>query len=209
MDFLFDGPAEARTTILFAHGAGAPMDSASMQASAVALAGEGFRVARFEFAYMAARRSGVRKPPPRAETLIPEYEAAVAALGASGRLVIGGKSMGGRVASLVADRLRAGDAVRGLLCLGYPFHPPGKPEQLRTAHLAALAIPTLICQGTRDEFGTREEVASYALSDRIEILWLEDGDHDLKPRKSVSGFSAGDHLKTMARAVHDWSARIG
>ena len=79
MDFLFDGPAEARTTILFAHGAGAPMDSASMQASAVALAGEGFRVARFEFAYMAARRSGVRKPPPRAETLIPEYEAAVAA----------------------------------------------------------------------------------------------------------------------------------
>ncbi len=209
MDFLFDGPAEARTTILFAHGAGAPMDSASMQASAVALAGEGFRVARFEFAYMAARRSGVRKPPPRAETLIPEYEAAVAALGASGRLVIGGKSMGGRVASLVADRLRAMDAVSGLLCLGYPFHPPGKPEQLRTAHLAALATPTLICQGTRDEFGTREEVARYTLSDRIEILWLEDGDHDLKPRKSVSGFSAGDHLKTMARAVHDWSARIG
>ncbi len=209
MDFLFDGPAEARTTILFAHGAGAPMDSASMQAAAAALAAEGFRVARFEFAYMAARRIGVRKPPPRAETLIPEYEAAVAALGASGRLIIGGKSMGGRVASLVADRLRARDAVRGLLCLGYPFHPPGKPEQLRTAHLAALATPALICQGTRDEFGTREEVASYALSDRIEILWLEDGDHDLKPRKSVSGFSAGDHLKTMARAVRDWSARIG
>lgn len=207
MDFLFDGPAAARTTILLAHGAGAPMDSASMNAAAAALAAEGFRVARFEFAYMAARRTGTRKPPPRAETLSPEYEAAVTALG-GGRLIVGGKSMGGRVASMVADGLFAKGAVRGLLCLGYPFHPPAKPAQLRTAHLAALVTPTLICQGTRDEFGTREEVAGYALSDRIEVLWLEDGDHDLKPRRSVSGFSAGDHLKTMARAVRAWADRI-
>lgn len=207
MYFLFDGPAAARTTILLAHGAGAPMDSASMNAAAAALAAEGFRVARFEFAYMAARRTGTRKPPPRAETLSPEYEAAVTALG-GGRLIVGGKSMGGRVASMVADGLFAKGAVRGLLCLGYPFHPPAKPAQLRTAHLAALVTPTLICQGTRDEFGTREEVAGYALSDRIEVLWLEDGDHDLKPRRSVSGFSAGDHLKTMARAVRDWADRI-
>lgn len=207
MDFLFDGPAAARTTILLAHGAGAPMDSASMNAAAAALAAEGFRVARFEFAYMAARRTGTRKPPPRAETLSPEYEAAVTALG-GGRLIVGGKSMGGRVASMVADGLFAKGAVRGLLCLGYPFHPPAKPAQLRTAHLAALVTPTLICQGTRDEFGTREEVAGYALSDRIEVLWLEDGDHDLKPRRSVSGFSAGDHLKTMAGAVRDWADRI-
>ncbi len=209
MDFLFDGPAGARTTILLAHGAGAPMDSASMQASATAIAAEGFRVARFEFAYMAARRTGTRKPPPRAETLIPEYEAAVAALRCSGCLIIGGKSMGGRVATMVADGLFAQGAVRGLLCLGYPFHPPAKPGQLRTAHLAALATPTLICQGTRDEFGTKEEVAGYVLSDRIEILWLEDGDHDLKPRKSVSGFSSADHLGTMARAVRAWSERLG
>lgn len=90
---------------------------------------------------MAARRTGTRKPPPRAETLIPEYEGAVAALHPAGRLIIGGKSMGGRVASMVADGLFAKGAVRGLLCLGYPFHPPGKPEQLRTAHLAALAGP--------------------------------------------------------------------
>lgn len=207
MYFLFDGPAAARTTILLAHGAGAPMDSASMNAAAAALAAEGFRVARFEFAYMAARRTGTRKPPPRAETLSPEYEAAVTALG-GGRLIVGGKSMGGRVASMVADGLFAKGAVRGLLCLGYPFHPPAKPAQLRTAHLAALVTPTLICQGTRDEFGTREEVAGYALSDRIEVLWLEDGDHDLKPRRSVSGFSAGDHLKTMARAVRAWADRI-
>lgn len=207
--FLFDGPDDARVTILLAHGAGAPMDSASMTATGKALAEAGFRVARFEFGYMAARRtSDSRKPPPRAETLNPEYKAAVAELGAKGPLVIGGKSMGGRVASMVADDLHADGKIAGLLCLGYPFHPPGKPEQLRTKHLAGLKTPTLICQGTRDEFGTREEVPAYQLSDSIDILWLEDGDHDLKPRKSVSGFSAADHLKTLADAVAAWVARL-
>ena len=206
--FLFDGPEDAAVTILLAHGAGAPMDSASMAATAKALATAGFRVARFEFAYMAARRYGHRKPPPRAETVNPEYVAAVEALGAEGPLIIGGKSMGGRVASMVADELHAAGKIAGLLCLGYPFHPPAKPEQLRTKHLAGLKTPTLICQGTRDEFGTREEVAGYTLSDRIEILWLEDGDHDLKPRKSVSGFSTADHLKTLADTVADWTKTL-
>lgn len=208
VDFLTDGPADARTTILLAHGAGAPMDSASMTAVATALAGAGFRVARFEFGYMAARRQGQRKPPPRAETVIPEYRAAVDALAATGPLIIGGKSMGGRVASMAADELHAAGRVAGLLCLGYPFHPPGKPMQLRTAHLADLKTPALICQGTRDEFGTRDEVAGYALSDRIELLWLEDGDHDLKPRKSVFGFTAADHLRTVAATVSAWADRV-
>jgi predicted alpha/beta-hydrolase family hydrolase len=208
VNFLFDGPEDARATILLAHGAGAPMDSASMTAAAAALAGAGFRVARFEFAYMAARREGARKPPPRADKLIPEYQAAIAALGATGPLIIGGKSMGGRVASMAADELLAEGAIAGLLCLGYPFHPPAKPEQLRTAHLVELRTQTLICQGTRDEFGTREEVAAYRLSPAIALLWLEDGDHDLKPRKSVSGFSAADHLRTMAAAVADWATPL-
>ena len=208
MRFLFDGPEDSRITILLAHGAGAPMDSASMNATARALAAAGFRVARFEFSYMAARRSGTRKPPPRAETLNPEYEAAIAGLGAKGPLIIGGKSMGGRVASMIADKAFVEGKIAGLLCLGYPFHPPAKPTQLRTRHLADLRTPTLICQGTRDEFGTPDQVATYALSDRIELMWLDDGDHDLKPRKSVSGFSAGDHLKTLADAVSAWAARI-
>ncbi|MGF1624707.1 MAG: alpha/beta family hydrolase [Alphaproteobacteria bacterium] len=209
MQFLFDGPEDATTTILFAHGAGAPMDSASMTATARALADMGFRVARFEFGYMASRRAATgRRPPPRAESLNPEFLAALAALGASGPLVIGGKSMGGRVASMVADELHADGRIAGLLCLGYPFHPPDKPAQLRTRHLAHLRTPTLICQGTRDAFGTRDEVAGYALSDRIEILWLEDGDHDLKPRKSVSGLSAADHLKTVAAAVAAWAGSL-
>jgi hypothetical protein len=207
--FLFDGPDSAPTTILLGHGAGAPMDSASMTAAARALAAAGFRVARFEFGYMAARRSGDgRKPPPRAETLQPEYLAAVEALGKNGQLVIGGKSMGGRVASMVADDLHGAGRIAGLLCLGYPFHPPAKPTQLRTKHLETLRTPTLICQGTRDEFGTREEVSGYALSEVIQILWLDDGDHDLKPRKSVSGYSAPDHLNTMAQMAWAWAERI-
>jgi hypothetical protein len=208
VDFLRDGPEDGRVTIMLAHGAGAPMDSASMNATARALAAAGFRVARFEFGYMAARRHGERKPPPRAETVIPEYVAAVDALGANGPLVIGGKSMGGRVASMAADELYSAGRIAGLLCLGYPFHPPGRPQQLRTKHLVGLKTPTLICQGTRDEFGTREEVAGYGLSDAIELLWLEDGDHDLKPRKAISGFSAADHLRTLAKTVKAWTERI-
>jgi predicted alpha/beta-hydrolase family hydrolase len=207
--FLFTGPQDAPFTLLLAHGSGAPMDSPAMNAAASALAAEGLHVARFEFAYMAARRSeGSRRPPPKAETLIPEFEAAVAALGAKGPLVIGGKSMGGRVASMAADRLHGKGRAAGLLCLGYPFHPPEKPAQLRTAHLMTLETPTLICQGTRDPFGTVDEVPGYGLPERIEILWLEDGDHDLKPRKSISGFSAADHLATMAKAVKAWTGTL-
>ena len=208
LTFLFDGVEPAKQTVLLAHGAGAPMDSPSMAAAAKALAAAHFRVARFEFGYMAGRRSGApRKPPPRAETLKPEYLAAVDALDAKGQLIVGGKSMGGRVASMVADELFASGRACGLLCLGYPFHPPNRPDQLRTAHLADLKIPTLIVQGTRDEFGDREEVSAYTLSRVIEILWLEDGDHDLKPRRSVSGFSQADHLKAMAAAVSAWAER--
>jgi uncharacterized protein len=207
--FLIDGPDRAKHTILLAHGAGGPMDSPAMTAAAKTLAAAGFRVARFEFEYMARRRSSAgRKPPPRAETLCPEYLAAIDALGAKRPLIIGGKSMGGRIASMIADDLHAAGRIMGLLCLGYPFHPIGKPEQLRTAQLAKMKTPALIVQGTRDPFGSREEVATYALSKSIEILWLEDGDHDLKPRKRISGFSAADHLRTVGETVAAWAKRI-
>lgn len=208
-DFLFDGPEDARVTILLAHGAGAPMDSASLTAAAKALADAEFRVARFEFGYMAGRRQGIRKPPPKAETVMPEYVAAIDDLGpTNGPLIIGGKSMGGRVASMIADAEFAAKRVAGLVCLGYPFHPPGRPEQLRTKHLLGMHTPALIVQGTRDEFGNRYEVGDYGLSDEIELLWLEDGDHDLKPRKAISGFTTAQHLKAMAEAVRAWVDRI-
>jgi len=206
--FLVDGDRQARATVLLAHGAGAPMDTPWMDAVARALAAARLRVIRFEFAYMAARRAGTRKPPPRADLLVPEYRDAVERLGAEAPLIIGGKSMGGRVASMVADDMHAAGKATGLLCLGYPFHPLGKPAQPRTGHLIDLKTPTLICQGTRDPFGTREEVSSYELSDRIEILWLEDGDHDLKPRKTVSGITAAEHLRTLAAEVRAWADRI-
>ncbi len=203
-DFLFTGPPDAKTAILLAHGAGAPMDSAWMNAFADRLAAKNIRVARFEFSYMASRRTGKgRKPPPRAETLLSEYRVAVEQLGGGTKLFIGGKSMGGRVASMVADALYAEQKIAGLVCLGYPFHPPGSPQKLRTAHLEKLAAPTLICQGTRDPFGTKEEVAGYKLSPAISLFWLEDGDHDLKPRKA-SGQTAAGNLDAAAEKIAEW-----
>jgi predicted alpha/beta-hydrolase family hydrolase len=116
--------------------------------------------------------------------------------------------MGGRVASMIADDIRDARKISGLLCLGYPFHPIGKPESLRTAHLEEMKTPSLICQGTRDLFGSREEVSSYKLSDKIEILWLEDGDHDFRPRKAVSGITVVDQVATVATHVVRWAAAL-
>ncbi|HMA15237.1 MAG: alpha/beta family hydrolase [Bacteroidota bacterium] len=180
-DLLIDGPAgPAPLTFAFAHGAGAPMDTPFMSFFAEGLAARGRRVVRFEFPYMAARRQGGRRPPPdRQPVLLETWRAVIAHLGAE-TLVIGGKSMGGRMASLLADEA----GVAGLACLGYPFHPTGKPERLRTEHLATLRTPCLICQGTRDPLGNAEEVAGYTLSPAIRLHWAEDGDHDMKPRKA-------------------------
>ncbi len=206
MSFLFSGPSSAKTTLLLAHGAGAPMDSDWMNAMAEAVAAQGIRVARFEFGYMAARREGARKPPSPANILIGEYLRAIDELKTHGKLFIGGKSLGGRMASMVADKLHAGARIAGLVCLGYPFHPPGQPEKLRTDHLEMLACPTLVCQGERDPFGTRDEVAAYPLSKSIEILWLTDGDHDLKPRKA-SGATLEGNVAEAAGAIAAFAAR--
>src|SRR5688500_8521189 len=111
--FLFDGPSSADVVVLLAHGAGAPMDSPTLSALAKAIAAHDIQVPRFEFGYMAARRTGGSRPPPRAETLMPEYVAAVEGLKSKGKRVIGGKSLGGRVASMVADELYAKKAIAG------------------------------------------------------------------------------------------------
>ena len=162
MPDLLDGPADARHHLILAHGAGEGPDSPFLTHIARALAAGGVGVTRFAFPYMAeAVRSGRRRPPDREPVLRAAWQEAIIAALARGldptRLFIGGKSMGGRIASLIADEV----GVAGLICLGYPFHPPGRPERLRTAHLAALRTPTLICQGTRDPFGRPEEVAAY------------------------------------------------
>ncbi|HXF53824.1 MAG TPA: alpha/beta family hydrolase [Hyphomicrobiaceae bacterium] len=202
-ELLLTGGANADTLVVLAHGAGAPMTSPFMNEIAGLLAERAVATARFEFAYMAARRHGRRPPPPRVERLQLEYEVAVASVRRHARnrpLLIGGKSLGGRVASLLAGKLHADGVVAGLVCLGYPFHPPNKPENLRTAHLAELACPTLIVQGERDPFGNRAEVESYPLSPAIRIRWAPDGDHDLGPR-GASGFTRRGNLQAAADAI--------
>lgn len=193
---LIDGPSSAPASLLLAHGAGAPMDSAFMAAIATGLAERGWRVVRFEFPYMAhTRLTGQRRAPDRLPKLLEAFRQQVAmedeAAGAAAPhpLFIGGKSMGGRVASLLADEL---PAVRGCLCLGYPFHPPGRPEQLRTDHLQALGTPTLILQGERDSFGRRGEVEGYSLSPAIALQWIAAGDHSFKPTRSSGHTEAGN-----------------
>lgn len=191
---LFGGPADAAPIVVLAHGAGAAMDSPFLGGFAGALAAAGFRVARFEFPYMQlARATGTRRPPDRMPMLLDTWRAVIDSLGAR-KLVIGGKSMGGRVASMLADEAR----VRGLLCLGYPFHAPGKPAGRRIAHLSDMNTPTLIVQGTRDTMGRRQEVEAYALSPAVRVAWIEDGDHSFVPRKT-----SGRTIEANMRAAID------
>lgn len=194
MHLLSDGPAGSEQLLVLAHGAGGAMDSPFMNRVAQGVAACGIRVVRFEFPYMAARRAGGKRgAPDREPVLLDAWRGVVEELGGGASLAIGGKSLGGRMASLVADELQ----VRALICLGYPFHPPGQPEKLRTKHLASLRTPALIIQGERDPFGTPADVAGYPLSPAIRIEWLQDGDHSFKPRVSSGATESGN----VARAI--------
>tara|TARA_B100000446_G_C10545080_1_gene338231 strand:- start:540 stop:1100 length:561 start_codon:yes stop_codon:yes gene_type:complete len=159
------------------------MDSPFMESLAAALADRGIQVVRFEFPYMQRRREEQRKfPPNRAPQLLEAFARQVASVERSGLpLWVGGKSMGGRMASMLAAE--GASEIDGVVAFGYPFHPPGKPENTRTEHLASLAVPMLICQGERDPFGKPEEVKGYSLDEGIRVQWLEGGDHDFKPLK--------------------------
>lgn len=207
---LFDGPKEAGMTLVLAHGAGAAMDSPFMAAFAQGLGARGIAVARFEFPYMAARRAtGNKRPPDRQPILLQTWREVTAQLGehtTQGRLAIGGKSMGGRMASLLAAE-GGGQDIHALVCLGYPFHPAGKPDRLRIEHLAALSLPSLIVQGERDRLGNRVEVVAYPLSNAIRFHWCPDGDHDLTPRKR-SGYSQEDNWAGAMDAVAAFLASL-
>jgi predicted alpha/beta-hydrolase family hydrolase len=166
---------------VFAHGAGAGQNSEFMELMALGLAKQNINVIRFNFAYMQlAEELGKRRPPDRADKLIVHFNSVVSAIDKSLPVFIGGKSMGGRMASMLLEKSNA----LGCICMGYPFHPPGKPEKLRTEHLLAINKPVLILQGERDTFGTREEVGTFNLSERVEVSYLADGDHSFKPRKA-------------------------
>jgi uncharacterized protein len=206
-------------TLLLAHGAGAPMDSDFMQAIAEGLAAHGVTVARFEFDYMAQRRVDQRKrPPQRQDKLLTRFAQAAEQAGGLSNIFIGGKSMGGRMATYLAaglhgspDQSTQGHSrkgiCRGVVALGYPLHPPHKPEQLRMSHFGDLGASLLICQGERDAFGARAEVealqADGALVEEIEWRWLPDGDHDFKPRVR-SGFLWQDNIDTAVAHIAQW-----
>jgi predicted alpha/beta-hydrolase family hydrolase len=195
IDLVEDGPPST-PRLLLAHGAGAPMDSDFMNTVADQISAAGIQVIRFEFEYMAKRRQdGQRRGPDRIPKLVARFREVLGRVGPAREVVIGGKSMGGRIATMTADEVGAA----GALCLGYPFHPPGKPARLRTEHLKEIRTPTLIVQGTRDPFGTRDEVQSYSLGAAIELAWMADGDHSFKPRKK-SGRTLEQNLAEAADA---------
>jgi len=186
--WIAEGP-ENGPLFIFAHGAGAGMEHDFMTAVAKGLVEQGIRVVRFNFPYMVKRaEDGKKRPPDRAPKLLEAYEEVITHF-TSQSIVIGGKSMGGRMSSLLADN----ELVAGIACLGFPFHPPGKPEKYKGEHLASIEKPTLILQGERDTFGKREEFDSFVLSEQVKVSFLPDGDHSFKPRKS-SGYTEADNI---------------
>ncbi|MBO0345452.1 alpha/beta hydrolase [Roseibium sp. CAU 1637] len=198
-------------TLLLAHGAGAAMDSPFMNKIADKLAAEGIAVVRFEFAYMAQRREGgSKRPPPKADKLVGEYQTALKQLMGitEGPLLIGGKSMGGRVAAMVAGNQTPPGRLKGVVCLGYPFHATGKTEgDWRLGPLEASNRRILILQGERDPFGSQVELDALTLPTAIELHYLEDGNHDFAPRgRSPATMdsnlgAAAKHIAAFAKTV--------
>jgi len=194
MTLVFNGP-EQGPVFVFAHGAGAPLTSDFMQQVSEGLAQHGIRVARFNFNYMQQRvDTGSRRPPERAPHLLKQFSEVIS--GINQPMVIGGKSMGGRMASLVAAQSESEvmQHVKGVACVGYPFHPQGKADKLRIEHLPDISCPLAIIQGERDKLGDYNEVQTYGLPDSIQWCWLADGDHDLKPRVK-SGLTHQQHIQ--------------
>lgn len=172
---------QAIASLLLAHGAGAGMHSEFMQQLAELLCASGITVHRFNFAYMQrSETEGKRRPPERMPKLTADFVDAISSVAGDLPLFIGGKSMGGRVASMLEQQQN----VKGCLCYGYPFHPPGKPDKLRTEHLNEDGMPVLILQGERDPFGNRAESQRYPLHQRVRRVYVADGEHSFKPRKA-------------------------
>ena len=211
LDNLPNGDAIAH--VLLAHGSMAAMDSPFLEELTENLVERQLAVHRFEFAYMAERRSkGKKRPPPRAEKLTTEYIEAITQVRESHvtqdeKLIVGGKSLGGRVASMVAVECNKKKLIDGVVCLGYPFHPPKKPDKLRTEHLEDYPCAALIAHGERDPFGSPDEIKTYALDPRIQFHWVGDGDHDFAARKR-SGFTQSGNIATTAQAIAEFAATL-
>ncbi len=204
---IFDPALESPTDALFvcAHGAGGHMADRGMVAVSEYLRRVGFHVVRFNFLY---RERASRRPDPM--PLLKETIAAVASHArrevAAEKLILGGRSMGGRAASMLAAD---GFACDGLLLLAYPLHPAGQPDKLRDAHLAKIAVPTLSLNGTRDALCRRDlmEKVVDRLSARWTMHWLEGADHSFHVLKS-SGRSDSDVLNEIAEVSSTWQTGV-
>lgn len=196
MELLQNGKADLATIIL-AHGAGAGMEHPFMESFATGLANHGMKVIRFNFPYMQKTKDdGKKRPPDRAPKLLEAYEAVIRETTRNDHpLIIGGKSMGGRIASMLAATSEA--PIDGLVCLGYPFHAPGKPEKVRTDHFPDIKVPTLIVQGERDPFGGTALIDTMSFPANFEILIAPDGNHDLTPRKKSGHTQEENWCKAM------------
>ncbi|RKR06636.1 hypothetical protein C7446_0625 [Kushneria sinocarnis] len=182
--------------LLLAHGAGAGPEHALVSALADALAAEGIQCIAIEFAYRArARAVGKPHPPPRIDRLVTPFAAWTALMPAG--TWWGGRSMGGRVASLLAVE----QACPGLLLFAYPFHPRRKPQQLRLDHWPRLQCATHVFQGSRDPLGSREEVAGYRLPGNVSLHWLEQGDHDWRTPRGHDMSQSGLVVQAAAAAA--------
>ena len=200
IEFLPTRSRRPHATLLLAHGSGVRMNAPFMTDISEALAANGVNVLRFEFAYMTGRASEHRRPP----ELSREFRDALNSVRSDEPVFIGGKSMGARIACMIAEDAYRHERIAGVVCLGYPFHAPSRPDLPRTAELATLTAPTLICQGTRDPFGTREQVSGYDLSGAVELFWLEDGDHDFKPG-TLSDQAQQENFVRAAKAIARWT----
>ncbi|WP_343216924.1 alpha/beta fold hydrolase [Kistimonas asteriae] len=206
-DWIWNGEADGQSPVLIlAHGAGAAMDSDFMNTMAERLAEQRICVVRFEFPYMQERRkTGKKRPPDRQPVLLQAWRDVIALVRETAgveNVFIGGKSMGGRMATLLAAEMSETD-LSGVVCLGYPFHAPGKMDKPRIEHLMVFPVPLRIIQGDRDAMGNRETVQGYGLPRQLDIQWLPDGNHDLKPRKA-SGHTHDEHLVMAAEKVAEF-----
>ncbi|KEQ17222.1 alpha/beta family hydrolase [Endozoicomonas numazuensis] len=202
MNLIWNRAEAGSPLLILAHGAGAAMDSDFMNQVADLMMAGGVSVVRFEFPYMQERReTGKKRPPDRQPKLLQCWQEVIQQVmnEYSGPLFIGGKSMGGRMASLLVSEC-PDLPLSGVVCLGYPFYAPGKQDKPRTEHLADFPLSMLVVQGSRDAMGDYETVQGYDLSSNIQLHWLEDGNHDLKPRVK-SGYSHEQHLVEAADRV--------
>jgi predicted alpha/beta-hydrolase family hydrolase len=194
-------PWTSQTAVVLAHGAGQGMNSPFMTYFHSELAKRGFLSVKFNFEYMEAKRR-VPDPRPKLQARYRSVVSEVIAQHQPKQVIIGGKSMGGRIASYIAADT---PEVGGLLFLGYPLHPPGKPDQLRDQHLYGLKIPMLFISGTKDTFAERTllETVVRKIGDNATLVWIERGDHSLK-----RGRGDGESLGIAVDAIVAWAEHV-